>query len=110
MQVRVICQELKKKVINSDYIPPKSGKLVDLIGEYFCQMERNRIGIEMNLQQRKQVLLIEGCHVDRKTVYNWIKNKTQPNIFQFKKISALLGVSMEELVDLDEEKEEDYGI
>ena len=63
-------------------------------------MARNRIGIEMDLQRRKQDLLMEGCDVTRSTVYNWINNKTQPSIFNLKKVSVLLGVSMEELVDI----------
>lgn len=63
-------------------------------------MAQNRIGIEMDLQQRKQTLLIDGCKRTRKTVSNWIKNETQPSIFDLKKVSELLGVSMEELVDI----------
>lgn len=63
-------------------------------------MAQNRIGIEMDLQQRKQNLLIDGCGVCRKTVSNWMKNETQPNIFNLKKVSQLLGVPMEELVDI----------
>ncbi len=56
----------------------------------------------MNRQRRKQDLLMDGCDVDRKTVYNWMKNKTQPSIFHLKIIADLLGVDMEELIELDE--------
>lgn len=62
-------------------------------------MPRNRIAIIMNLQRRKQLLLIDEVGVGQKTAYNWMSNRTQPNIFQLKKISGLLGVSMEELIE-----------
>lgn len=62
-------------------------------------MARNRIAIEMDLQRRKQSLLSEGTDKDAKTVYNWMKNIHQPNIFDFKKIADLLGKTMEELIE-----------
>lgn len=61
-------------------------------------MPKNRIAIEMNLQRRKQTLLMEGTCKDRKTVYNWMNNIHQPNIFDFKIIADLLGKTMEELI------------
>lgn len=60
---------------------------------------QNRIGVYMSAQSRKQTLLIQGCGVSHTTVINWIKNRTQPGIFQLHKIAELLGVTMEELIE-----------
>lgn len=68
-------------------------------------MSHNRIGIEMDLQRRKQDLLMDGCGVTRKTVWSWINNEKQPNIFHLKRISELLGRSMEELVELTKDED-----
>lgn len=64
-----------------------------------AQMAQNRIAIYMDIQRRKNDLLMEEFSVCRTTVYNWMKNKYQPDIFKLKKIAELLGTTMEDLIE-----------
>ena len=63
-------------------------------------MAKNNIKDAMNSQGRTQVFLQSELGKSRTTIYNWYNNISQPNIFELKKISDLLNVSMNNLVGL----------
>ena len=63
-------------------------------------MATNNIKLAMNNQGRTQVFLRDELGKSRTTIYNWYNNISQPNIFELKKISELIGISMNELVEL----------
>ena len=63
-------------------------------------MAKNNIKDAMNSQGRTQVFLQSELGKSRTTIYNWYNNISQPNIFELKKISDLLNISMNNLVEL----------
>ena len=63
-------------------------------------MAKNNIKDAMNSQGRTQVFLQSELGKSRTTIYNWYNNISQPNIFELKKISDLLNVGMNNLVEL----------
>ena len=63
-------------------------------------MAKNNIKDAMNSQGRTQVFLQSELGKSRTTIYNWYNNISQPNIFELKKISDLINVSMNNLVEL----------
>lgn len=63
-------------------------------------MAQNNIKDAMNSQGRTQVFLQSELGKSRTTIYNWYNNISQPNIFELRKISDLLNISMNNLVEL----------
>ena len=63
-------------------------------------MAKNNIQDAMNSQGRTQVFLQSELGKSRTKIYNWYNNISQPNIFELKKISDLLNISMNNLVEL----------
>ncbi len=59
---------------------------------------RNRIKSEMKKQGRSIQWLADELCISRSSVYKYYENQSQPSIFRLKRISELIGTTMEELI------------
>ncbi|WP_260440613.1 helix-turn-helix transcriptional regulator [Parageobacillus thermoglucosidasius] len=53
----------------------------------------------IGLRKRDYKALAKQCGVSVQTFSSWVNNKTQPDLLQAYQLSKLLGVSMEDLVE-----------
>lgn len=60
---------------------------------------KNRLNKVLKEQGRSKSWLANELGMNRSTIYKYCSNDLQPNIFLLKKLSKLLGISMEDLVE-----------
>jgi putative transcriptional regulator len=69
-------------------------------------MYRNRIAYWAAEKGLKHKALAKQCGVSIQTFSSWVNNKTQPDLIKAYQLSKLLGVTMEELVEEEQENGE----
>ncbi|MGG3210938.1 helix-turn-helix transcriptional regulator [Geobacillus stearothermophilus] len=67
------------------------------------RMKRNRISYLLKVKGVKQNHVAKKMEVSEQTFSNWCRNITQPDLLQAYELARIIGVSMEELIEKEEE-------
>jgi len=65
---------------------------------------RNRISLIIRENGLKQNHIAKKMKVSEQTFSNWCRNVTQPDLIQAYELSKILGVKMEELIEVKDEE------
>lgn len=66
-------------------------------------MKRNRISYLLKVKGVKQNHVAKKMEVSEQTFSNWCRNITQPDLLQAYELARIIGVSIEELIEKEEE-------